>query len=244
MSVVLAIHGNPGAPEDFAYLADRLAAGGTELVAPELSPGPDGLDGIIAQLDAIVRDRASEKLVLVGYSWGAYVALQYVRMGSREPAALILVNPYLVVTTPLPAVVAGVANVPVLGPALLSCAAPRLAHGFLEDTFFPASPPAPIPAAWAEQLASPATWHAAIRRKRGQQGAPLPSITALPDPTLVLIGADDRVARWSEQRRPLQGVEAQLEIRVIPGAGHSLPWTHVDAIASAIEALTLQEERP
>ena len=69
-------------------------------------------------------------------------------------------------------------------------------------------------------------------------------MTALPDPTLVLIGSNDRVATWAEQRRPLQPRGSQLRIREIPGAGHALPWTHVDAIASSIEALIPQEERP
>jgi pimeloyl-ACP methyl ester carboxylesterase len=240
MSLVLAIHGNPGGPEDLGWLADRLED--TEVVAPALCWGSEGLEGLVAELDAIVRARAPEDLVLVGYSWGAWVALHYVRSGSREPDALVLVNPFLVAVEPLPTAVSTLATAPVLGEPLLALAAPRLSRSFLEDTFFPAEPPPEVAELRRERLRAPATWRAAIRRREGQREAPLPDLAGLPCPAVVLLGAQDRVASWPDQRRPLLGVIDRLEIHEIPAAGHALPWTHPDEIVAGIERT--KEVRP
>ena len=76
-------------------------------VAPELVWGPGGLSGLVAGLDSVVAADGSEKIVIVGYSWGSWLALQYAGLGARRPDAIVLVNPYLVPARPVSPVVEG-----------------------------------------------------------------------------------------------------------------------------------------
>jgi pimeloyl-ACP methyl ester carboxylesterase len=241
VSTVVLIHGNPGSPGDLARVADRLAGRGIRVAAPAMPSLAESPGEIVAFLETSVRD-GEEPPVLVGYSWGAWAALWYVLRAHRAPSAVVLVNPYLVVTDRLSPVVAGVAALPGVGRTVLSWTAARLTRRFLDETFHPVWPSAPIARARAARLASPAVWQAAIRRKRLQQAAPLPPFRSLPCPVDVVVGLADRVAPWREHRAPLHDASPAPGIHAVPGAGHALPWTCPDVIASRIEARTPQEE--
>ncbi len=238
MSLLLALHGNPGTPDDFADLASRCEAAEVRCVAPALSWGPDGLTGLIADLDAVVADAGPGPLVVVGYSWGAWAALQYERHGARPPDAIVLVNPYLVSTRPVSPFVERLSTAPVLGRAALGLAAPRLTAAFLRDVFAPASPPDSLAAAWTARLRPSDVWQAALRRKAAQGRHPVPPVPRSSCPILVLIGSEDRVADWGEHRRALDPGRPRVDLHEIEGAGHSLLWTHSDEVVSRIETWT------
>jgi pimeloyl-ACP methyl ester carboxylesterase len=235
VNLVLALHGNPGSPDDFALLEARCEAQEVRIVAPALEWGPAGLEGLIVELDALVAREARTELAVVGYSWGAWLALHWVAETVHAPSVVVLVNPCVIPTNPVSPLTAAIVEAPGLGRVLLGLAAPRLARHHIRSVFAPAAPPDSIFAAWRERLQGADSWAAALRRKRGQQGRPWPRGAAPRAPVRVLVGAEDRVAPGAGQIRELRAAFPGLEVREVPGAGHSLPWTHAEEVLRCLE---------
>lgn len=104
---VLVLHGGPGAHHDyllpqFLRLADRRRLvfydqrGGGR--SRETRPGDVGWQHHVQDLHHVVQELGLEPLTIVGYSWGALLALLYAIEAHRHreyatPAALVLVDP-------------------------------------------------------------------------------------------------------------------------------------------------------
>jgi pimeloyl-ACP methyl ester carboxylesterase len=86
---VAVVHGGPGAPGSMAPVARELAS--TVGVLEPLQTA-SSLDGQVAELKAVLEDNASLPAVLIGWSWGAFLAFitaaRYPALASR----LILVG--------------------------------------------------------------------------------------------------------------------------------------------------------
>ena len=228
MTLTLLIHGNPGSAADLEPLAAAFrAAGEGEARVVERAAGGESLRALTDQID---RAGSSDRLRVVAYSYGAWLAMQHALRGSRKPDALVLVNPYLVVERPLSSAAALIATAPVVGDAIMRRKTPALADQFVADVFAPAQPP-PDAAALRERLNDPAVWQGALRYKRLQQQAPLEPLDALPCPTRVIIGEADRVADWKRQMTAFGRALTAIDLRTIEGAGHALPWTHPEEVA-------------
>jgi proline iminopeptidase len=100
--VVVVLHGGPGAHHDYLLPQyDRLAAGRELLYYDQRGGGrspvardtPLGWREHVADLDAIRRHLALERLTLCGYSWGALLAVLYLLEHPEGVAHLALVAP-------------------------------------------------------------------------------------------------------------------------------------------------------
>ncbi len=86
---VAVIHGGPGAPGEMAPVARELAAA-FGVIEPLQTA--DSVSGQVVELGAILRQRAALPVVLVGYSWGAWLSFI---LAARQPtlvARLILIS--------------------------------------------------------------------------------------------------------------------------------------------------------
>jgi proline iminopeptidase len=106
---MLVLHGGPGAHHD--YLLPQMleltgAGGGRELLFYDQRGGgrsktsdqqPITWQTQADDVAAVLRELAVETAVIVGYSWGGLLALLYAseaaRRGSRQPRALVLIDP-------------------------------------------------------------------------------------------------------------------------------------------------------
>jgi proline iminopeptidase len=109
-AAMVVVHGGPGL--DHAYLLpdleplaesytlvnyDQRGGGRSTLVAG----GADlGLQAHIADLDAVRRELAIERMVLLGHSWGAVLAAHYARAYPQHVEKLVMVSPGAVRRTP------------------------------------------------------------------------------------------------------------------------------------------------
>jgi len=99
---VVVLHGGPGAHHDYLLPGyDRLATG-RELVyydqrgggrSPVARDVPVGWQEHVADLDALREAWGLDRLVLLGYSWGALLALLYATANPMHVARLALVSP-------------------------------------------------------------------------------------------------------------------------------------------------------
>jgi pimeloyl-ACP methyl ester carboxylesterase len=230
MSLIVFLPGNPGSASDFEPVR-RALGDDVEVVHPTLPPdGGRALADLLAPIRAAIGGR--DDAILVGYSWGAWLALRYATEAERAPRALVLVNPHLVVDSPLGGAAALLVRIPGLADALLARKAPQMADEFLRRSFAPASPP--DDPALVTRLDSGAVWRAAARRKLLHQRAGLEPLDAAPCPIAVVRGEADQVARWDLQTRALAGAAAEVEAHGVPDAGHALLWTHPERVADIV----------
>lgn len=96
---VLALHGQPGAGWVYAPVADRLAARGFSVVAPD-RPGygaselaPTGVAGNAEWLLGQIARLSADRAVVVAHSWAALPALLAAARAPELVAALVLLSP-------------------------------------------------------------------------------------------------------------------------------------------------------
>lgn len=232
-TLTVLLHGNPGTGDDWNLVVDQL--GSVDVETPTRPAGGVGqLADLLGPLDRLIAARKPDRLRVVGYSWGCYLALHHAWRAQRRPDELVLVNPYVVAQNPISAGANVVLNLPVVGGAILRAKTKTMAPEFVANTFAPAQPPAGVADAMAARLADPAVWKGAVAYKLLQQNQPLARVADLPARTVIVRGGADQVADWNVQRAPLDGVRDDYEERVIEGAGHGLPWTHAAELARII----------
>ncbi|MPM55661.1 hypothetical protein SDC9_102458 [bioreactor metagenome] len=88
---VAAIHGGPGAPGSACHLAELIHA---ELGIAVLEPYQSATDiaGLTAELDSQLRMHCALPAVLIGHSWGAWLAALYAERHPENVRQLILVG--------------------------------------------------------------------------------------------------------------------------------------------------------
>ena len=179
-------------------------------------------------------------VVLVGHSMGTGEVTRYLgRYGSRRVAKGVLIAPippYLLQTDDNPeGVPAGLFD------GFIQAArqdTPAWMKGFLDnfynfdklrgtlvsDQAFQASWNLGVTASATAAVACIATWETDFR-------ADLPKIDV---PVLVIHGDDDQVLPISKTSERLRGIVEGLEVVVIEGGPHAVPWTHADEVNSSL----------
>jgi pimeloyl-ACP methyl ester carboxylesterase len=235
VTTAIFLHGNPGTPEDFDLVRAEPAMADTRIVAPARPQGAT-LNDLIGELDRLVGDHRAGGVTVVGYSWGAYWALQHAASGRHQPDRLVLVNPYLVVENPLSALAPIALGLPAIGAAILRRSASKWTDEFITGSFRPVSPSPELRTELAGRLDDPDRWRAAVHDKRLQQANPLAPLRELSCATVVLRGERDEVGHWERQSTVLAPVASGIDETVVPGAGHALLWTHPAEVAAAISS--------
>jgi pimeloyl-ACP methyl ester carboxylesterase len=201
---------------------------------PDASDYAVALNGLLAQLGVL-------RCVLAGHSLGAIIAARFALVAPPRVAALVLISPALGYgadkgsALPLP-VARRIEELDRLGPAAFAAAR---AVGLVAD-----------PAAQPDVLAAVERAMADVRRPGYDQAARLLAGGRLLDdaariavPTLVLVGAQDRITPPANVRRAFDALPDALprRYREIAGAGHALCQEQPEAVARAILEFAGQE---
>lgn len=182
-----------------------------------------------------------EPVTLLGHSYGAAVALAFTAAYPERVRALVLVAPTAYPVRGLTRPLAYVPLVPGLEALLTRVLLLPLgrAVAWLEGSR--AFHPHPIPPDWHAMML-------AFSRRRAQVHALAwenrtfareltrlaPHYPGLCVPATVLAGAHDRLAPPQAHAVPLAAALPQGSLRLLPGGGHQLHWTHPGEVARAV----------
>jgi 2-succinyl-6-hydroxy-2,4-cyclohexadiene-1-carboxylate synthase len=245
---LVALPGAVGHPGDWAALRGDLgwpAAAFHALAAEAPAAPPD--DGFAswtgAFLAGLPRSCPGWPRVLVGYSLGARLALHALLAEPSAFAAAILVSPH-------PGLAQPDARAARLAEDALWAARARdwpwadfLAAWEARPVFQAGLPPArwrpDLQAAWLGARGRPpgGRKHVAAALAAwslGRQADLRPALARLATPTLWLAGAQDE--KFAALAREAAAHTARIEVQILPGAGHRLPWEQPAAFAGATRA--------
>ncbi len=245
----LALHGNPGSKRDFSGVLENsssLSGAGRMLFLLD-RPGHNGSEELIsaepnAFLDAetyarFIDLKCDGKAWLVGYSFGAYVALKVASMFPEKVKGLVLFSPYImsedVKYNSMPALSKNALLGTIFG-IVKPLLAQKKALKRIEDAFYPEEPTAKYLETWLprvtrfETLLAEAvdnnqmleTLDDVISKLRESEEAK-PEGEKLQ--VRALFGAEDRLMDVELQKKVLKDTFANAEIFVEENAGHALP---------------------
>jgi non-heme chloroperoxidase len=193
-----------------------------------------------SDLRALVEALDLRKAVLVGHSMGTGEVVRYLgRYGSRRVAQAVLVSPippFLVQTEEnsngIPSSVfdgfmkAAKQDMPAWMKGFLDSFynADKLKGTLVSDRAYEASWNLAVTASAIAAVECIATWETDFR-------ADLPKIDV---PVLVLHGDDDHVLPYEKTSARLRELIKDVDVRVIEGGPHAIPWTHAEQVNSAI----------
>jgi pimeloyl-ACP methyl ester carboxylesterase len=250
---IVFLHGAFGGLEDFqAYvpelarrqrvvLVDRPGHGWSSRPADD----PRTPAAQAAWLARVLERLEVERPVLVGFSYGAAVAMAYALEHPEDVAAVVVLNGALRDwggrTSPL----FSLPDVPLAGPLFVAALATPFAHLARADGVRKAFAPEPIAPAFGRSPVGLALRPGALRANcaemrvlRRELAALAPRYPELDVPVVVVAGTADRVADPN-----VHSVEAALalpraELVLLEGAGHQIPYSRPDAVLAAIRRAT------
>lgn len=196
---------------------------------------------------AVAAIGVTEKLHILGHSWGTLVALEWALRLPEQVASLTLAGGYYFPTKRVDALLASGNAVPVLGDITRHTVTPiagRLAWPFVLRTLFgPAATPEHFerfPRAFAlspRSLRAAAEEAAMMVRAASKLQGRYPHVSV---PVTILAGEGDRIVSAEEQSVRLHGEIAGSALCLFPGVGHMIHHTDpagvFDALHSAAKA--------
>jgi pimeloyl-ACP methyl ester carboxylesterase len=255
---ILLLHGANGSSTDFAAtilpaLAERGRAVAVDRPGHGWSERPAGRDmGPGAQMRLLrlaARELGLERPLLVAFSWSGAPALAWALEHGEELSGLVLL--------------AGVAydwgtpvdlkwrmpEWPLLGPLIVETASLTLGRLVLDvaaRASFAPDPPPPAFARGAVALAlRPASFRANaedVRALKPFLAAQSPRYASLRTPILIVHGDADGVVGLDVHSRRLAREAPNVELTVLPQAGHLLPYAHPEAVLAAIDRALARTE--
>jgi non-heme chloroperoxidase len=197
-------------------------------------------DTFAADLDTLINTLGLDHVTLVGHSMGTGEVTRYLsKYGSARPAGSVLIGP-------IPPYLSQAADNPDGVPANLfdgfrqSAAAdtPAWLKGFL-DNFYnidqfggnPVSDEAYRTSFNVAVTMSAIAAYACISTWQADFRADLPKIEI---PVLVIQGDADRILPFDKTGKRLSGLIADMELVVVEGGPHAIPWTHTEEVNAAL----------
>ena len=250
---VVMIHGNAGSIQDFEFAAIKILSSSYRVVAVD-RPGHGGSDRpsrkatvevqaeLLHQTLSILR--ITEPL-LVGHSWGGALALAYALKYPNEVSGLILLAPAAYPDESCCAPLATIERIPVIGD--LSVAAGKLVAGRqmlrrgLVKAFYPQRLPNQylklVSSLWLgqRQLKSYIDDEASLNESLKIMSKHYSEICV---PVVIVTGDQDQIVSPTQNAYALQRAIPQSRLIEIKNAGHEIPQTHPESIATALRMLS------
>ena len=254
---VVLFHGAAGTLHDFDYVIDALAQEYRVCVfdrpghgySDALPPARDTAEVQSELFRDALRTLGLERPVLVGYSWGAALALRYAFDHPDEVGALVLIggtthigtaprNPlYWILRTPY-------ASDTLIALGLVPIGRPYMATP-LAKVFAPDSTPGEYLERARAMWVRPAPVRAMTRDFHGLAAALRdlrPRYAQLRVPVVVVAGDKDRLVDHERNSLAFAREVPDAEMILVPGAGHGLPQARPDAIIEAIRRAAAKRE--
>ncbi|HEX6590190.1 MAG TPA: alpha/beta hydrolase [Longimicrobiales bacterium] len=254
---VVLLHGAAGTLHDFDYVVEQLARDFRVVVFDR--PGHGYSDALPAARDtADVQSRilydalaqlGVERPVLVGYSWGAALALRYAFDHADETGALVLLGGTTHVGTAPRNLLYWILRTPGAADALLSLGLVPIGRPYigvpLAKVFAPDSAPRDYLERARAMWVRPAPVRAMTRDFHGLADALRdlrPRYPELRVPAVVVAGDRDRLVDHERNSLAFAREAPDTEMILVPGAGHGLPQVRPDAVIEAIRRAVAKRE--
>ncbi|MBZ9677606.1 alpha/beta fold hydrolase [Mesorhizobium sp. ES1-1] len=261
---LLLLHGNGSVAEDFAISGILDQASAKHRVLAFDRPGFGGSArprGVLwsARRQADLFHEAALSLgirryLVLGHSWGAWIALEMARRHGRSVAGLVLVSGYYYPPPRLDLAIAALPALPLIGTALRHTLLPlgvRLGWQSAMRTIFQPGPISDVFSAATREIASRPSQLRSVCEETGLMlGAALlrkPSYRDIDVPTGIVAGAGDRLFDARHEAERLHAEISGSLIEIVPHSGHmahhSDPRTvlrMLDRVAN-LQASSLQE---
>ncbi|WP_245264930.1 alpha/beta fold hydrolase [Mesorhizobium opportunistum] len=260
---LLLLHGNGSMAEDFKWSGifdeaaktyrvlafDRPGFGRSSRSRRRWSAG-DQADLIHAAVNRL----GIEKYLVLGHSWGAWIALELARRHSPSVAGIVLVSGYYYPPPRLDLALAALPALPVIGTVFRHTLLPLLVrHAWpwaMGKIFQPAAIAGDF-AALAKDVASrPSQLRAVCFESASMLGAALSRKASYRDiavPTGILAGAGDRLFDAERDARRLHAEICGSLLEVIPDTGHMVHQSAPQAVVGMLHAIAgrhAMSERP
>lgn len=238
MKMLLCLHGNPSQGQEFDPILPSLEEMGIQpIIHKRPLKGCMHLEPLLQSINATVKVSGGGPFGLMAYSWGAYLALAYLRRFPENVTGILLINPLLVDKKPLNLRTRILLSTPILRTLICKLKSRKMAIDSMNRIFFPEEPSEEVRASLYPFLAQGFVWRGAAIYKKLMMNFPLSTtLPALQTPIRVLFGENDEVAPKLEQMQFLQTVN-QLNFKTLP-AGHAIPWTHSQCVIDEIKSMT------
>jgi pimeloyl-ACP methyl ester carboxylesterase len=194
--------------------------------------GPYDVSGLAGDLEAVLGDAGCARANVFGYSHGGAVAQELARAQPQAVAKLFLVCTYACNVATLREYLEGLAMV-----SLLSAISPRMVARLMLRLGRSA-----MPGMTAEKTVWMTDIIGANDRQKMRAAAKglltfdsRPWLKDISAPTLVIAGAEDAAVPAHHFRSLASGIPGAQGI-VVPGAGHTLLWTHTEELAALVRA--------
>ncbi len=234
MKMLICLHGNPLNGLEFdSFLPELESKGYQPIIHKRPLKGCVHLEPLIQSINATAKVSGGAPFGILAYSWGAYLALAYLRRFPENVTGVLLVNPLLEDRKPLSLSYRMLLCTPLLRSIVLRLKRRKLAMEYIDRIFFPEIPSDETRKSLLAFLSHGYIWKGAAAYKKLMLKSPLTSLPSIDVPVRVLFGEKDEVAPKPEQMPCLQMMN-QLHLTTLPQVGHALPWTRPSLIVDEI----------
>jgi len=235
---LLLLHGLMATGDMFRPVVAALATQ-HRLIVPDLRghgrsahlPGPYTTQQLAADLGDLLDHLGLGTVDVLGYSHGGAVAQQFALDHPRRLRRLMLACTYAYNMLTPPERVEGF-----LLPWLIRLLGPRFLGALMMRSSAGGGPPLPPDdVRWFVDMLGSNRRAEMVAAARGLTAFDSrPRLKEIAAPTLVIAGSEDKAVPIAHARMLAAGIP-HAELRVVEGAGHTLIWTHPDALVSLVK---------
>lgn len=237
MKMLICLHGNPLNGQEFEPMLPELQSLGFNPVIHKRPIKGSKLEPLLQSINATAKVSGGGPFGLVAYSWGAYLALAYLRRFPENVTGVLLVNPFLIDAKPIGIPARFFLATPLISTLVLKLRSRKMASAFVNKTFYPEEASEEVKGVLEPYLSHAYIWRGAAAYKKLMVASPLPvEFPNLQVPVKALFGEIDEVAPKSQQMKVLENLNS-LTFDTIKDAGHALPWTHKSRIIDEIKRM-------
>ena len=219
MKTIVAVHGNPGHPEDWDEIKKYLPKE-YKLIA---------VDGYAENLTETL-SQIPGPFTLVGYSFGAQTVLRSLDLLKDKVQEVLLISPFLNSSKPLSGVTKFLLRLPALGDKLIEGSRRKSHKSFLENMISPQKMgDNPYYQKMSTRLQNPELWKRTVHKKIQAEASPFTVGKATSVPIKVLWGAEDKTMDIPFQKAHLSGYTHVKEI-TLKNAGHGIIWAQATEV--------------
>ncbi|MGZ3774589.1 MAG: alpha/beta fold hydrolase, partial [Bdellovibrio sp.] len=225
MTTIIALHGNPGAPDDFDVIKEQLETADYKLIAVDANTD-DWLK---------VLSKETSKKILLGHSWGCYRILKNLNKYQEFIERVILINPYIKTERELSGFAQTLLKFPVLGDKLLKVNHAKSKDTFFADLIYPLqSGQIPYLETVKDRLQNWLLWKQTAFNKIKMQQLPWTPQDLCKIPITVIYGNKDKITQETIQNEIIKQYPFHKIMR-LENAGHGLIWSHAGDIVKTLK---------